>query len=55
MPLRDHFAIQALRSILANHTLLIKIDSEFSESTRKAAALYAYGLADAMLKVRDGE
>lgn len=55
MTLRDWFAGQALIGVLSNHSLLLKIDvgAGASVSTREAAAIYAYGLADSMLTERN--
>ena len=55
MTLRDYFAAQALVGCLSNHNLLLRVDGESIESTRVAAADYAYALADAMLRARDKE
>ena len=52
--LRDWFAGQALSGVLANHQLLLVVDGKIkSESTRASASIYAYSIADAMLKARE--
>lgn len=56
MSLRDYFAAQALVGTLANHELLVQVDTEFPHlSTREAASVYAYSVADKMLKAREGK
>jgi hypothetical protein len=53
MSLRDYFAGQALAGVLANHHLLVRVDSESpTATTREAAAAYAYAVADSLLDVR---
>jgi hypothetical protein len=56
MTLRDYFAGEALKGVLSNHELLEMTDRAFLDlSTRDAAAVYAYAVADSMLKARAGE
>jgi hypothetical protein len=56
MSLRDYFAGEALKGVLSNHELLEMTDRAFLDlSTRDAAAVYAYAVADSMLKARAGE
>lgn len=50
--LRDHFAGQVIVGILSNKDLLETVDFNSTESTRDAAAVYAYAVADSMLKAR---
>lgn len=52
MSLRDYFAGQALAGVLANQMLLMTVDANSPETTRVAAAVYAYAVADAMLEAR---
>lgn len=54
MSLRDYFAAAALQGTLANAELLMRVDVEHPNlSTRKAAARYAYAVADMMLEERE--
>ena len=53
MTLLDYFASQALIGILANQSLLTVVDQHIQGPTTDAAAKYAYGVAEAMLKARE--
>jgi len=56
MSLRDYFAGQALTGLLSNTSLLEMCDHNLPKhSTRMAASIYAYGLADSMIKARTME